>query len=326
MGSSRQKRGFTLIELLVVIAIIAILIALLLPAVQQAREAARRSQCKNNLKQIGLALHNYHDTNKIFAPAGFGSRSFGGHTADYSVENDIGNDRGVIAAYAAVILPFMDQSPLYKRIDFNVLTMTSNNAIWQTSLPGYVCPSDPGNSGPCTHNGGNFARGNYGCVMNNTQVDAGTIWNTYWSQYATNTRGAMGVSGAARTQDIRDGTSSTALVMEVRASSAAGDPRGCWAYAPGHAVFGAGAMNSKTTPDQFDTCVNNSDPGMACNANGALDSLPGANRRHLARSQHTGGVHALMADGTVRFLNQNMAASLYDSVRAISDGTMANLE
>ena len=327
MGSPCRRTGFTLIELLVVIAIIAILIALLLPAVQQAREAARRSQCKNNLKQIGLALHNYHDTNKIFAPAAFGSDVFGGHTADYSVENDIANTRGVIAAYAALILPYMDQSPLYKRINFNAQWMTQNNAIWQVSLPGYVCPSDPGSgTGLCTLSGGNFARGNYGCVMNNTQIDLGTIWNTYWNQYAVNTRGAMGVGGAARTQDIRDGTSSTSLVMEIRASSASGDPRGCWAYAPGHAVFGAGAMNSKTTPDQFDTCVNNSDPGMACNANGALDSLPGANRRHLARSQHHGGVHSLMADGTVRFLNQNMAATLYDSVRAIADGAVANLE
>ena len=85
-------------------------------------------------------------------------------------------------------------------------------------------------------------------------------------------------------------------------------------------------MNSKTTSDQFDTCVNNSDPGMACFANGALDSLPGANRRHLARSAHVGGVHALMADGTVRFLNQNMNATLYDNIRAIRDGNMVNLE
>ena len=183
MCSGCRRKGFTLIELLVVIAIIAILIALLLPAVLQAREAARRSQCKNNLKQIGLALHNYHDTNKIFAPAGFGSLAFAGHTADYSVENDIGNNRGVIAAYAALILPFMDQSPLYKQINFNATFMTQNNAVWQTTLPGYVCPSDPGNSGPCTLNGGTFARGNYGCVMNNTQVDDATIWNTYWSEW-----------------------------------------------------------------------------------------------------------------------------------------------
>src|SRR3954451_15240789 len=96
--SSRSKRGFTLIELLVVIAIIAVLIALLLPAVQQAREAARRTQCRNNLKQIGLALHNYHDAHKIFPP---------GETSNGTDDPLYGHGPGVD------ILPYIDQATVY---------------------------------------------------------------------------------------------------------------------------------------------------------------------------------------------------------------------
>src|SRR5689334_25410189 len=107
-----RRRAFTLIELLVVIAIIAVLIALLLPAVQQAREAARRTQCKNNLKQIGLALHNYHDTFRLFPP-GYVDRN---GNPNLTPDNDLGPGWG----WAAFLLPYIDQSPLYSPINFNV--------------------------------------------------------------------------------------------------------------------------------------------------------------------------------------------------------------
>ncbi len=119
---TQRRRGFTLVELLVVIAIIGILVALLLPAVQAAREAARRMQCGNNLKQFGLALHNYHDTYKKFPPAS-GPRSFSAQT---------------------YLLPFMEQLNLYNQIDFNVSTNHANNAIPRgTQLVIFNCPSDP---------------------------------------------------------------------------------------------------------------------------------------------------------------------------------------
>src|SRR5580698_8598950 len=110
--SSRAKRGFTLIELLVVIAIIAVLVALLLPAVQQAREAARRTQCKNNLKQIGLALYNYHDSFSLFPP-GYVDRN---GNPNLTPDNDLGPSWG----WAAFLLPGMDQAPLYNQINFNL--------------------------------------------------------------------------------------------------------------------------------------------------------------------------------------------------------------
>ena len=138
-----RQRGFTLIELLVVIAIIAILIALLLPAVQQAREAARRSQCKNNLKQIGLAMHNYHDTHRVFPPGWVQGTSTG--TVNWG--------------WSTYILPFVDQAPLYNTLSPNGTAMAgaSGNLIKLISV--YTCPSDPG----AVQNGsyGNYAKNNY---------------------------------------------------------------------------------------------------------------------------------------------------------------------
>jgi prepilin-type N-terminal cleavage/methylation domain-containing protein len=133
------RSGFTLIELLVVIAIIAVLIALLLPAVQQAREAARRSQCKNNLKQLGLAMHNYHDTFGAFPP--------GWIAATRGVGPDVNGGLNGFG-WGAMILPMMEQAPVYNQFRFelsiNDTTGTpSNRSLIATSLPTFRCPSDP---------------------------------------------------------------------------------------------------------------------------------------------------------------------------------------
>lgn len=134
--SHADHRGFTLIELLVVIAVISILIALLLPAVQSAREAARRAQCVNNLKQIGIALHNFHDTNNEF-PAGY----IDGQTNP----NDTPDlDMGPGWGWASALLPFIDQQPLFNSINFNQnITSLSNLTSVTTTINGFLCPSDP---------------------------------------------------------------------------------------------------------------------------------------------------------------------------------------
>ena len=318
---TNRKSGFTLIELLVVIAIIAILIALLLPAVQQAREAARRSTCKNNLKQIGLALQNYHDNFKMFPPAGIGSVAAPVAVAkDGTVDDEINSavGRGMVIGYAAVILPFIDQTPLYRKINFNAMSMTANNAVWSLALPGYTCPTDSNNT-PYTGNSATFARGNYACVMANSGINNSNIWQSTWSNLTSNSKGAMGVAGAAGMQALRDGTSFTSMVLEVRASRDAADPRGTWAYPPGATVFGPGRINSNVDSDQFNQCNNTSDPGMPC-------STSAGNAGHIARSFHTGGVHSLMGDGTVRFLSQNLDNTIYDRLRSITDGQVVNLE
>src|SRR6056297_544562 len=129
--SGRRRAGFTLIELLVVIAIIAILVALLLPAVQQAREAARRSSCKNNLKQLGLALHNYHDTHGMF-PINWGTGYDGTTNPTSSVQ----------FSWMTYILPYIEESALYDTINFNeALDDPNNNAAASTVIDTYLCPS-----------------------------------------------------------------------------------------------------------------------------------------------------------------------------------------
>ncbi|MDR3637256.1 MAG: DUF1559 domain-containing protein [Isosphaeraceae bacterium] len=143
-----RSRGFTLIELLVVIAIIAVLIALLLPAVQAAREAARRAQCVNNLKQIGLALHNYISANSVFPP-GYVSAVDPTVTdaCNQDAENGSSVDLGTGWAWGSMILPFMEQQPLYSSMNFNLsVAYAANNTCSLTALSVYLCPSDSGPS------------------------------------------------------------------------------------------------------------------------------------------------------------------------------------
>jgi prepilin-type N-terminal cleavage/methylation domain-containing protein/prepilin-type processing-associated H-X9-DG protein len=136
MRSSSDRRGFTLIELLVVIAIIAVLIGLLLPAVQKVREAANRMQCTNNLKQIGVALHSYHDANGTFPPGYVDGNKNRSSTPD----NDVGPGWG----WAAFLLPYIEQGNLYNQINFSQgIGIGSNTVISQTPLKIYQCPSDP---------------------------------------------------------------------------------------------------------------------------------------------------------------------------------------
>ena len=143
----RSRSAFTLVELLVVIAIIGVLVALLLPAVQYAREAANRMSCTNNLKQIGLALHNYHDVHKRLPPGWIGA------TEDPASQNGWG--------WASMILPQMEQGPLFDQIDFNVHVADASNAdVRAVVIPSFLCPSD-GNEEQWEHDGLTFARSNY---------------------------------------------------------------------------------------------------------------------------------------------------------------------
>ncbi len=228
-----RRRGFTLIELLVVIAIIAILIALLLPAVQQAREAARRSQCKNNLKQLGLALHNYHDTHNNFPPATINPGCNGCNSLIPGVVRNI-------TAHLLLLLPYLDQAPLYNQIDFSQpvglaahssvtsrpsATAAASNmtAIKGKHVSVFACPSDPGDE-PGTNSDAadhyytiDYHRTSYGVIARSWE-DNGSNAALFWGS-STNTgsaRSAFGHNGAAKMRDITDGTSNTILLCESR--------------------------------------------------------------------------------------------------------------
>jgi len=229
----KRCRGFTLIELLVVIAIIAILIGLLLPAVQKVREAAARMSCSNNLKQLGIALHSYHDANGTLPPAYYLGRGIG-----WNDETNIG------PSWTVLILPYIEQDNLIKPIATNIAnyqqfsvangTSGSNDQTWRNirtnKIKTYSCPSESvevlGNRA-----GGNWARGNYAA---NTGPDvppnsAGGASGA--PMYGKQAGGVMCINWGSKIQAIEDGSSNVVMVNHVRAGPVAGDMRGTWAWA-----------------------------------------------------------------------------------------------
>jgi prepilin-type N-terminal cleavage/methylation domain-containing protein/prepilin-type processing-associated H-X9-DG protein len=314
--------GFTLIELLVVIAIIAVLIALLLPAVQQAREAARRTQCKNNLKQIGLAMHNYHDQNGLLPPA-----IAGGYTLTGTVV--AGGQRNF--TWIDSILPQMDNLPLFNQINFSAPMLgqlTSQGApIAASRLPAFLCPSDtyPNKNPFSSMAPGGFSITNYsGASMNWGGPTQG--WGV--DPYA----GVMTEFTTTGLRDIRDGTSQTIMVGETSTGSFTGG--GAWAVGNGkattswpHAALiapqtyssewytgkvmmwpdasGSGYWwNWPATSGDLGLCMTPSYYGIW----GMNCEWPGAS------SVHPGGCQFLMADGSVRFINNSLQFNANTSV------------
>jgi prepilin-type N-terminal cleavage/methylation domain-containing protein len=199
-----RRTGFTLIELLVVIAIIAVLIALLLPAVQQAREAARRTTCKNQLKQLGLALHNYHDSHSTFPP-GFVNAPIAP-----------GDNRNAINAFV-FLMPFYDQGALYNQWDFNLTQLSPENAVPNsTPVALLFCPTRraPLNAGLSFSNS---ARGDYALSAGTGHVGANTVETRVGMFHANN---------LTRIADVKDGTSVTIAMGEKRITESTADADG----------------------------------------------------------------------------------------------------
>ena len=205
-----KKHGFTLIELLVVIAIIAILISLLLPAVQQAREAARRTQCRNNLKQIALALHNYHDVHSVFPP---------GRMAPGKVDCWIGWVSPLVH-----ILPMIDQANVFDQIDFTQTRLRDgdplclgNDFVRTLAIPAFQCPSDPGHESGDNTNSYRLNWGVIGAGGRNTDdglSEADPYTSTYGGLLDGTGGGAFSDNGGVSVSNMRDGTSNTLLYSE----------------------------------------------------------------------------------------------------------------
>ena len=299
---SAERKAFTLIELLVVIAIIAILIALLLPAVQQAREAARRSQCKNNMKQLGLAMHNYHDVHNQFPIAsscGTGPTSGGGNG---------GNTSGYV--WLRYILPYIDQVAMYNDWDENRAYNNGNNlTLIRTVIPMMLCPSDPYSEAWSSVPNYNYAV-NLGRI--NNHAGPGNTYNGVTYEYGTFRHSGSTTGYTCKFRDIVDGTTNTLLMAEVRSGQMTDDLRGLIWYVP-HSGFSAHYPPNTQVPDAM---------GGWCNtnveANALKEKMPCASTGSTifsARSQHTGGVHVLLADGSTRFASENIDVELW---RALS--------
>ncbi len=320
-----NRRGFTLIELLVVIAIIAILIALLLPAVQQAREAARRATCKNKLKQLALALHNYHDTHSAFPSGGIAITSGvalpSGTTIDCVCNQDIGALANNGLSWTVMLLPFVEEAPRYNSFNANVRTRSyqtwpagdarlGNEPAWILPNQNYQCPSDPGSGGGYNNicylgvqGGGTVRRCSGTAVSNNNGLfDNGVLY----------------LNSKTNFRDITDGTTNVFLIGESK-----------------YAITPTGSRNASVIGWATSTRLDNScHPGVLAAAWLQINSIPGSGSSRagwgtrdardyssaLFGSHHIGGCHMAMADGSVHFLSENMDLALYRQMAIRNDG------
>ena len=274
---NQKSTGFTLVELLVVITIIGILIALLLPAVQAAREAARRMQCANNFKQVGLAMHNYHAVKGCFPPGMFNG--------------------GGIYGWGVFVLPYMELDGLYQMYDFNsgywTGTPTSGNRrVTGMSIPAYLCPSDPQGADQVGYSSDpSYLAGRTDMAGVSDSVD----WSIGSAGISTPEKfpavdGVLGADVPCTIADIKDGTSNTLMIGEVTGEGVGTQQGHFW-----------------TSYDLLDT---------ANGVNGA-DTVPGGsyppiNGRYLTgfASFHPGGCNFALADGSVSFISQNVAQAV----------------
>lgn len=327
---NRRKSGFTLIELLVVIAIIAILIALLLPAVQQAREAARRTQCKNNLKQIGLALHNYLDVHSVFPPS---------MSSDISTRDTPGGEWSIHAR----IMPFIEEANLYNRAELSLsYEHPANAGIATQRIGAYLCPSDVGDT----------ARESNGVAIHypvSYGYNAGT-WNVWNNATRQGGDGAFHPNSKFGTQHFTDGTSNTLGFAEVKAFTGYNrDGSAGTAAVPNtigdvESLVTAGGSNKANSghTEWVDGRVHQTGMTTTLPPNGKV-AVPGQTTVGLgdytscredksctgptyaavtARSYHVGTVQVVLMDGSTRSISENLDLGVWRNLGARNDGNV----
>jgi len=314
--SIRPHRGFTLVELLVVIAIIGVLVALLLPAVQSAREASRRTQCMNNLRQIGLALHTYHDTFRVFPPSYL---NVPGGSPNMGPPDPDNGDAGPGWTALMLILPQMEQANLYNAFDLNTPAWSSKNAtLAQTTVPAYICPS--ANHHPKTYRIiddsaktlATFARGHY--VANAGRLD---VWDEPAADLSRIADGPFYRNSRTRMADITDGLSNTVFFGEQTPTH----NDSTWVGIVARSVTCPTPKFAFVDCDAAAAQINvHSGPGI--NEFPPIIHPPNSNFGYVDEmySDHASGGNVLLGDGSVRFASKTMNGATWAALATRAEG------
>lgn len=317
------QSGFTIIELLVAIAIIGLLIAILIPAVQQARLVARKAQCSNHLKQLGIAMHNYQEAHRVLPPGQF---NYMGDDLDHVTQPDgsISEKGPARSCWMQQILPYIDQKPLYDQLPFDSNLAARkwgtdlNVPIW-TVVPTLMCPNDPANPKVVTDQGtgpedSEGFHGNYVMCAGNTEFSLADQGEVTGVGSGHNLNGMFYAISSTRFNEVTDGLSNTVMGGELilnrdKTEAANGgvgarDVRGRYYNSyRGNGLFSTQFPPNSSVPDEVRNCqIPN--PVSPCNT--GADVIV-----QYARSYHAGGVNILMADGSVKFLNNSMSTEIF---------------